>query len=222
MRQRGAIPAGEGWGLLRLLTTVCVAKARRVTCIIHRVEEVERLAKAKAGDRAAFESLVLPHREGIRRFVELMIGGEAEDVAQEAIARAFDHLSEFDGRSKLSTWIYGIALNIARNLLRARARHAGAASPSVLNAQPAPRGRRQGVLSSILRHEMADRMQDAIARLPDDLREAFVLRYVEGMEYEEMSRIAGVAPGTLRVRSHRARNLLKEELGPVVDTMWNK
>ncbi len=180
------------------------------------------LTQARSGDRKAFEELVLPHREALCRFAELMAAGESEDIAQETIVRAFEGLSHFDGRSKLSTWLFGIALNIARNRRRNRARHAGSASPSVMEAQAAPRGRRNGVLSSILRQEIADRMQEAIERLPDDLREAFVLRYVEGLEYEEIAEIAEANAGAVRVRAHRARRQLQQILGPIVDTLWKK
>lgn len=168
-------------------------------------------------DRAAFEKLVLPHREALVRFITLMTGPDAEDIAQEAITRAFDTRHKFEKRSKVSTWLFGIALNICRTTLRNRGRHAAIVEPEKLGGIA---GRRHGVLTSLVRHEMADRMQAAILALPPDLKEAFILRYVDGMEYEEMAEITGVAPGTLRVRSHRARNQLKDSLGSAVDTIW--
>ena len=74
------------------------------------------------------------------------------------------------------------------------------------------------MLSGILRREIGDHTLQAIAQLPESLREAFVLHFVEEMDYEAISAITGVAAGTLRVRSHRARTLLRNSLGPVVDT----
>jgi len=165
----------------------------------------------------AFEALVSPHREALSRFVSMMVGREAEDIVQEATAAAFKDIERFQSRSKFSTWLYGIALNLCRKHLRDKGRHASPASQEVLDAQPA---RSRGVLSSVIRHEMAERLETSVARLPTPMREAFLLRYVDGMDYPEISSITGASEGTARVRAFRARALLREELGSVVDTVW--
>jgi RNA polymerase sigma-70 factor (ECF subfamily) len=164
-----------------------------------------------------FEALVAPHREALGRFISMMVGREAEDIVQEATAVAFRDLGRFENRSKFSTWLYGIALNLCRKHLRDKGRHAMPAEQGVLEAQPA---RARGVLSSVIRHEMAERLEISVSRLPTPMREAFLLRYVDGMDYPEISEIAGVTQGTARVRAFRARALLREELGGVVDTVW--
>jgi RNA polymerase sigma-70 factor (ECF subfamily) len=164
-----------------------------------------------------FEAQVAPHRESLSRFVSMMVGREAEDIVQEAVATAFRDAAKFEGRSKFSTWLYGISLNLCRKYLRDKARHAASAAQEILEAQPA-RGR--GVLSSVIRHEMAERLEISVGRLPTSMREAFLLRYVDGMDYPEISAITGVSEGTARVRAFRARGLLREELGAVVDTVW--
>jgi len=168
-------------------------------------------------DADAFEALVAPHREALGRFASMMVGREAEDIVQEAIATAFRDAARFENRSKFSTWLYGIALNLCRKHLRDKGRHAGSASPDVLAAQPS---QARGVLSSVIRHEMAERLEMSVSRLPTPMREAFLLRYVDGMDYPEISSITGVSEGTARVRAFRARALLREELGSVVDTVW--
>ena len=164
-----------------------------------------------------FQSLVAPHRDALSRFVSMMVGREAEDIVQEAIATAFRDLPKFEKRSKFSTWLYGIALNLCRKHLRDKSRHATPAGPGVLESQPA---RSRGVLSSVIRHEMAERLEVSVGRLPTSMREAFLLRYVDGMDYPEISSITGASEGTARVRAFRARALLREELGSVVDTVW--
>jgi RNA polymerase sigma-70 factor (ECF subfamily) len=168
-------------------------------------------------DASAFESLVAPHREALGRFASMMVGREAEDIVQEAVATAFRDIGRFQNRSKFSTWLYGIALNLCRKHLRDKGRHATSAAPEVLEAQPA---RARGVLSSVIRHEMAERLEMSVSRLPTPMREAFLLRYVDGMEYPEISSITGASEGSARVRAFRARALLREELGSVVDTVW--
>jgi RNA polymerase sigma factor (sigma-70 family) len=74
------------------------------------------------------------------------------------------------------------------------------------------------VLSGILRREASDLTFEAIDQLPMPLREAFVLRFIEGMDYAEIGQAVGIDPATLRVRAHRARALLRAHLGSAVDT----
>ena len=168
-------------------------------------------------NRDEFEAAVAPHREGLARFVAMMVGRETEDLVQAALAAALKDADRFEGRSKFSTWLYGIALNLCRKHLRDKSRHASTAGPETLEGRPSP-GR--GVLSSVIRHEMAERIEIAVGRLPTSMREAFVLRYVHGLDYPEIAEITGVSEGTARVRAFRARALLREELGTVVDTVW--
>lgn len=178
------------------------------------------VTQAQAGETGAFAELVERHRPRLVRINALMIGDldEAESLAQEALTRAFAQLAEFRNTLPFSAWLRGIALNVCRNHLRARVRHARPVAPEALSEAPAAAGRHQGVLSSILRNEIGDHTWRAITQLPLPLREAFVLHFVEGLDYGEMSHVAGVAAGTLRVRAHRARALLRNSLGPVVDT----
>lgn len=164
-----------------------------------------------------FEGKVAPLREPLGRFAAMMVGREAEDIVQEAVSVALRDLEKFEGRSKFSTWLYGIALNLCRKHLRDKGRHASLADREVLEARPA---RARGVLSSVIRHETAERIEIAVGRLPTSMREAFLLRYVDGMDYPDISAITGVSEGTARVRAFRARALLREELGAVVDTVW--
>ncbi len=172
---------------------------------------------AEGTSRDRFEELVAPIREPLSRFVAMMVGHEAEDIVQEAVATAFRDLERFQERSQFSTWLYGIALNLCRKHLRDKSRHALTAAPGTLEGQPV---RRHGVLSSVIRHEMAERLELSVGRLPTPMREAFVLRYIHSMDYPEIAAITGASEGTARVRAFRARALLREELGDVVDTVW--
>jgi RNA polymerase sigma-70 factor (ECF subfamily) len=176
--------------------------------------------RALGGDRAAFDALVLRHRPSLVRAATLLIGDadEAESLAQEALVRAYAGLSGYQDHFPFGPWLHGIMLNLCRNHLRDRGRRARPVAPDALGDAADPSGRRHGVLSGILRQEWSDRLGRAIGQLPEAYREAFVLHYVEGLDYAAISRIAGVAPGALRVRASRARLLLRESLGSVVDT----
>jgi RNA polymerase sigma factor (sigma-70 family) len=178
------------------------------------------VAAARAGESAAFDELVRRHRPRLVRVAALLTGDadEAESLAQEALSRAYSQLGEFDLARPFGPWLHGIALNLCRNHLRDRARRARPVPPEQLGEAAAPEGRRQGVLSGILRKEAGDRALRAIGLLPEALREAFVLHFIEGLDYAEAGEITGVAAGTLRVRAHRARTLLRADLGDVVDT----
>ncbi len=178
------------------------------------------VARVKAGDAGAFAILAERHRAGLVRLASFLIGDldEAESIAQETITRALTGIAGYDPQTPFLAWIRGIVLNLARQHQRRLRRHAVVTDPSRLVADPSKQERQQGVLSAILRDELATRLWLAVGQLPETYREAVVLHYVEGMDYSEMSQITGVSAGALRVRALRGRNLLRVQLGPVVDT----
>jgi RNA polymerase sigma-70 factor (ECF subfamily) len=173
-----------------------------------------------AGQTSAFAALVHRHQPALIRLATLLTGDrdEADNIAQETLTRAFAQLAGFRPELSFSAWVHGIALNLCRNHLRARSRHAKLTSPEQLAEAPAREGRRQGALSGILRQEMNEHALAAIGQLPAPLREAFVLHFMEDLSYPEMAQVTGLAAGTLRVRAHRARTLLRNSLGSIVDT----
>jgi RNA polymerase sigma-70 factor (ECF subfamily) len=175
---------------------------------------------ALGGDRAAFDALALRHRPSLLRTAALLIGDidEAESLTQETLVRAFAGLAGYRADLPFGPWLHGIALNLCRRYVRDRGRRARPVDPTALGDAPDPSGRREGVLSAVLRREWNERALAAIRQLPEAYREAFVLHYIEDMAYDAMSQITGVSAGTLRVRARRARLLLRESLGSVVDT----
>jgi RNA polymerase sigma-70 factor (ECF subfamily) len=182
--------------------------------------DADLVHRAAAGDAAAFGELAAVYRPSVARAVALLIGDadEAESLAQEALARAYAGRAGYDVSLSFAAWLHGIALNLARNHLRDRARRARPVAPDRLGGAPAPEGRRHGVLSGVLRRELNEKTLWAIGQLPEAFREAFVLHYVEGLDYAAISRITGATAGALRVRARRAKLLLRDSLGPVVDT----
>jgi RNA polymerase sigma factor (sigma-70 family) len=177
-------------------------------------------AGAQAGESDAFDELARRHRSSLVRLAASLIGDadEAENLAQEALTRALTTLASYQAHRPFGPWLRGILLNLCRNHLRDRGRRARPVDPDRLGSTAAPEGRRRGVLSAIIRREIGEQTLRAIAQLPLPLREVFVLRFVEGMDYAEISQLTGLAPPTLRVRAHRARALLRDSLGSVVDT----
>ncbi len=184
----------------------------------------ELAAKAANGDSAAMGQLTERHRP---RLMKLLTGllwdaDEAETVTQETFIRVVAQIDSYRAEHEFRAWITGIGINLARNVLRTRARRASVVDPTSLESVSNDEGRRRGVLSGILRRELNDQLHQAMDQLPVSLREALVLHELEGLDYPEISQLTGVAEGTLRVRAHRARALLREALGPAVDTWWQK
>jgi RNA polymerase sigma-70 factor (ECF subfamily) len=178
------------------------------------------VASARMGDTKAFDELAILHRPGLVRLATSLIGDadEAESLAQEALTRAFALLESYDASRPFGPWVRGILLNLCRNHLRDRGRRALPVDPQQLADAAHLAARPGGVLSAIIRRETDEHALRAIAQLPLPFREAFVLRFIEGMNYAEISQTTGLNPATLRVRAHRARALLRDSLGPVVDT----
>jgi RNA polymerase sigma-70 factor (ECF subfamily) len=180
--------------------------------------DAELIAAMRAGQAEAFAVLAERHRGSLLRCIALLIGdaSEAESLTQEALAGALEHFDRFRPELSFPAWLRGIALNLARNHLRARARHARAVLPEELAGAVADSGR--GVLSQLVRDELCQRLWLAVGLLPEPYREAFVMHYVDGLDYASLSAVTGVSAGALRVRAVRARSLLRDQLGNVVDT----
>ncbi len=158
-----------------------------------------------------FGALVEASRERIHRFLALTGTADPDDLVQRAVETAWRERARFDGSSKFSTWLFGIAHNHARNERRKR-------RPVVGNSAPLDEAKAsRGVFTSVLRRELAERLELALGRLPAAFSEAFVLHHVEGMSFQDIGSIAGVTEVTARVRAHRARHLLRGELGEFDD-----
>jgi RNA polymerase sigma-70 factor (ECF subfamily) len=185
------------------------------------LDEVALAGRAQAGDDAAFRTLVLRHQDAVYSFLvrRLQSRDLAEDLAQETFVRACGALEGFRGDSGLRTWLIQIAVNLVRDRRRREAR-----LPRVVSLEEVRRrtGRADAVadpeaegdpLSRLGRREQVARLEQALGRLPEDYREAFLLKHVEGMSYQEMAELTGVSAGTLKVRAHRARRRLRELCG---------
>jgi RNA polymerase sigma-70 factor (ECF subfamily) len=180
------------------------------------------VARVLDGDRDAFAEIVARHGRGIHRLAYRLLRDQAlaEEVAQEALARAYTGLGSFRGEGALRPWLYRITANLCRDVMKRADRREHASADPTLDGTASPIG---GSPFGRLRETEVDRrralvaLEAAIARLPDGQREAFVLRLIENLPYEEMEAATGVAVGALKVRVHRARERLKLELGELLD-----
>ena len=178
---------------------------------------VERL---RARDERAFNELVQQYERRVFALVFRMLGSreEAEDLAQEVFVQVFKAIDQFRGDSKLSTWVYRIAVNLCKNRNKyLQRRHAHQQDDIEALGDRAPMSSAKGTTAgSIARPDdmlvglqVERAVQEAIAELEPDFREALVLRDVEDLTYEEIGEITGLPDGTVKSRIHRARAQLR-------------
>jgi RNA polymerase sigma-70 factor (ECF subfamily) len=176
--------------------------------------------KLRERDEKAFREVVEEYSDRIYNLTYRMLGNreEAEDVSQEVFITVFKSIDSFRGDSKLSTWLYRIAVNHCKNRIKYLSRRhdrdqseydeellreqaAGAATAP----NPAPRPDKQ--LEGL---ELEQIMQRCIAQLEEEHRLVIVLRDVEDLSYEEICAITNLPTGTVKSRLHRARLALKK------------
>ena len=182
--------------------------------------DAELVRRAQDGDVDAFGLLVERHQDYVYNSVFHLVGDEkdTEDLAQEVFVRAFDHLDGFEGRSKFSTWVYGIMLNTVRSHWRRSKRRnmlsLERAREDETRPDIAPAAETDGPLRATLRGEDVAAVRSAIAELSENLREIIVLRDIRGMAYAELASVLDVPEGTVKSRLYRARQELKQLLEP--------
>ena len=181
--------------------------------------------RVQRGDKAAFDLLVIKYQRKIFRLLSRLIRdpGEVEDVAQEAFIKAYRALPNFRGDSAFYTWLYRIAINTAKNWLVSQGRRAPTTTETdIEDAETFDDGEHLRDLNTpdamLLTRQVADAVNRAIERLPEELRTAIVLRELEGLSYEEIAETMNCPIGTVRSRIFRAREAIAEELRPILNT----
>jgi RNA polymerase sigma-70 factor (ECF subfamily) len=154
----------------------------------------------------AFEAWVMSADPGIRRLIGRLVGSrnDLDDLVQETYLRAWRARDHFRGDSRFSTWLYRIAVNVARTWRsRSRGPMLGLAPEHDRAApyDPDPQGAR-----------LLAAYEGALARLPENLRVPFVLHEAEGLSYQDVAEVLACPIGTVMSRMHRARRALLEEL----------
>jgi RNA polymerase sigma-70 factor (ECF subfamily) len=176
-------------------------------------DDTTLLARLRAGDEQAFETLVTTYQHRVFGVALRMLGrrAEAEEIAQETFLRAHRALGEFRGEARLGTWLYGIASRLCLNRLASSARRHEQGDEAAMLRHAAERADAGAALEQ---RELAAALHDAITALPDERRIVVVLRDLEGLEYDEIAQVLGVPLNTVRSRLHRARLDLQAKLEP--------
>ena len=174
--------------------------------------EARELARARAGDVAAFGALVRRHQERVFRFLHRMLEAreEAMDLSQDVFVKAWQALPGWRPEAAFSTWLLQMARNAALDHLRRRqvVRFAPLEEGlEVADEAPGPEAR----YASRQRQVQLER---ALRRLAAEHREILLLREVEGLAYGELASVLGIAEGTVKSRLARARSALLEHFDP--------
>lgn len=188
--------------------------------------DVELIRSFQSGEKAAFDQLVIRHKDRIFNLCYRMLGDyiEANDYAQETFIKAFKSLKKFRFESSFSTWLYRIAVNTCKNRLRSLEKRyqgkmisietpnfSGENNPAleIRDDSPSPATRLE-------RKEKSALIQTAINSLPAEQKMVIILRDIEGRSYEEIAEATGLALGTVKSRLARGRTELKTKLRKIL------
>ncbi len=175
------------------------------------------VARACQGDQEAFRLIFERYSRPLISFVYDQVGNRelAEELTQETFVRAYRSLRTLREETKLSTWLFGIAKNVARESLRARRRtnqHVDLDDKLVLNLSdrgPVP-------VKQLLNKELNEVIQNSLALLDEDKRLVFTLKVFQQCSYEEIAEITGFSIPKLKTDLHRARTEMRKRVGSYV------
>ncbi|HAT52177.1 MAG: RNA polymerase sigma factor RpoE [Betaproteobacteria bacterium] len=180
--------------------------------------------RVQRGDKVAFEMLFTKYQRRVSRLVSRFVRSDAEveDIVQESFIKAYRALGSFRGDSAFYTWLYRIAVNTAKNYLVAASKRPISLTQFEKNddddfeedhfmsdaATPE---------SELITKQIAETVNKTMNELPADLREAIMLREIEGMSYEDIADSMGCPIGTVRSRIFRAREAISQKIKPMLD-----
>ncbi len=170
--------------------------------------DAEVVARVLGGDREAFGLIVRRYESGLLRFATRVLGGRdaAADAVAESLVRAYRHLASCRDPTRLRTWLSRIVANRCKSHLARRATGDVSLDDVPPIADPADNE------AALERVQQLAVVEQALAMLSPEKREAFVLKHVEGMSYQEMAAVTGERIPTLKMRVHRAREALLKVL----------
>ena len=188
------------------------------------------MLRVKRGDLDAFEALVDKYKQPIVNLMFRMVHDleEAEDLAQNVFVRVYQSAPRYEVSAKFSTWLFTIARHLSLNEIRRRSRHPAESIDANLNdsEDAAPRQfqdvRTFSPPESFLHGELEEKIQEALAALPEKQRLAIVLCRQDELSYEEIARVLDCSVSATKSLIHRGRETLKEKLKPYLQTgVWD-
>lgn len=170
----------------------------------------EVVESCQRGDYDAFRALFEAHRDRVYS-IALRYSGDpaaAMDIAQETFLKVWSSIGDFRGESSFESWLYRIVVNRCLDYRR-RGRRWMPYLTELFDAVVAPA---ESALHRLLRSEVEHDVQQIVAKLPPEQRVVVVLRYTEGLSYEQIAEVAGCSAGTVASRLNRAHKTLERRL----------
>jgi RNA polymerase sigma-70 factor (ECF subfamily) len=173
------------------------------------VKQRDLIDACQRGERDAFRALFEGYKDKVYSIALRFTGDEAlaMDIAQDVFLKLFSTIGDFRGDSQFSTWVYRLVVNACLDHKRRSWRLIPIAD-DLLAVLRAP----GNSLDRMLHSEMRDRVRSAVEKLTPDLRMVIVLRYTEGLSYDEIAEVLGCATGTVASRLNRAHKVLERRL----------
>jgi RNA polymerase sigma-70 factor (ECF subfamily) len=185
--------------------------------ILSAERERQLMELIRRGDRGALGELLLAYHRRLHHLCMRMVGRgeEAADLTQDVLLRAVQHIDEFKSESRVSTWLFRIAMNLAishlRKLKLRRTASIDAEGPEGARMEPVAH-RELSPHQSVELKEQTLRLDRAIEGLEPDLKSVLLLRDIQDMEYLQMADVLGLPVGTVKSRLFRARLALRQAM----------
>jgi RNA polymerase sigma-70 factor (ECF subfamily) len=184
------------------------------------------MLRVKRGDRAAFAELVEKYKQPLFNFIfrTLRDETESEDLAQNVFLQVFKSRRRYERTAKFSTWLFTIARNLCLNEIRRRSRHpAESIEEGHIEHEDQPQRQYEDKkiflpTENILHGELARKIEEALAELPEHQRTAILLCRQDELSYEEIAEILDCSLSATKSLIHRGRETLKEKLKPYLKT----
>ena len=176
----------------------------------HSVNHLDVIQACQRGDEEAFRVLFETHKDRVYSIALRYTGDSAApmDIAQDPFLKLLSNIQQFRGDSSFESWLYRMVVNTCLDYHRRRRRFL----PLLDEALDTFRAPDEGALHELLRDEQTERVQQVVAQLPEEQRIVVVLRYTEGLSYEEIADALGCRRGTVASRLNRAHKALERRL----------
>ena len=194
-------------------------------------QDAALMLRVKRGDTVAFAELVDRYKQPVMNLAYRMLHDltEAEDLAQNVFVQVFKSAERYEASSKFSTWLFTIARNLCLNEIRRRSRHPAEsldAPHPELETQPAHQYEDRKAISppdNLLHGELEEKIEEALAALPENQRIAVILCRQDELSYEDIAKVMGCSLSATKSLIHRGRETLKEKLKPYLRTgVWRE
>ena len=166
------------------------------------------------GDEEAFRVLFDTHKDRVYSIALRYAGDSATamDIAQDTFLKLLSTIQQFRGESSFESWLYRMVVNSCLDYHRKRRRFLPLLEDGLEEALDMFRAPRESALQDLLREEQEERVQQVVAQLPEEQRIVVVLRYTDGLSYEEIADLLGCRRGTVASRLNRAHKALERRL----------